>query len=159
SRVDMPPVHELRRVSDGGLVCKLEEADVSALEATGWRRPEVFVAKGRDGATDIWGILCRPQKYDPKKKYPAIEEITAGPAGAFTAKSLAAYRNMMALAELGFIVVQCDGMGTAHRSRAFHDVCWKNIADAGFPDRIAWMKALAAKYAYTDITRVGIYGT
>jgi dipeptidyl aminopeptidase/acylaminoacyl peptidase len=66
---------------------------------------------------------------------------------------------MMALAELGFIVVQCDGMGTAHRSRAFHDVCWKNLADAGFPDRILWMKALAKRYAYVDITRVGIYGT
>ncbi|MFO0969367.1 MAG: prolyl oligopeptidase family serine peptidase [Gemmataceae bacterium] len=159
SRVDMPPVHELRRVSDGSLVCKLEQADVSALEATGWRAPEVFVAKGRDGKTDIWGIVCRPQKHDPKKKYPVIEYIYAGPHGSFTPKSFAAYRNMMALAELGFIVVQCDGMGTAHRSRAFHDVCWKNIADAGFPDRIAWMKALAAKYAYVDVSRVGIYGT
>ena len=106
SRVDMPPVHELRRVSDGSLVCKLEQADVSALEATGWRAPEVFVAKGRDGKTDIWGIVCRPQKHDPKKKYPVIEYIYAGPHGSFTPKSFAAYRNMMALAELGFIVVQ-----------------------------------------------------
>jgi len=159
SRVDMPPVHELRRVADGTLVCKLEQADISALEETGWRAPEVFVAKGRDGKTDIWGIVCRPQKYDPSKKYPVIEYIYAGPHGSFTPKSFAAYRNMMALAELGFIVVQCDGMGTAHRSREFHDVCWKNIADAGFPDRILWMKALAKKYAYVDISRVGIYGT
>ncbi len=66
---------------------------------------------------------------------------------------------MMALAELGFIVVQCDGMGTAHRSRAFHDICWRNVADAGFPDRILWIKALAQKYAYVDVSRVGIYGT
>jgi dipeptidyl aminopeptidase/acylaminoacyl peptidase len=159
SRVDMPPVHELRRVSDGALVCKLDQADISALEATGWRAPEVFVAKGRDDKTDIWGIVCRPQNYDPSKKYPVIEYIYAGPHGSFTPKTFAAYRSMMALAELGFIVVQCDGMGTAHRSRAFHDVCWKNLADAGFPDRILWMKALAAKYAYVDITRVGIYGT
>lgn len=159
SRVDMPPVHELRRVDDGTLVCKLEQADISALEATGWRAPEVFVAKGRDGKTDIWGIVCRPQNFDANKKYPVIEYIYAGPHGSFTPKSFAAYRNMMALAELGFIVVQCDGMGTAHRSRAFHDVCWKNIADAGFPDRILWIKSLAKKYAYIDITRVGIYGT
>jgi dipeptidyl aminopeptidase/acylaminoacyl peptidase len=159
SRVDLPPVHELRRVSDGGLVCKLEQADISALEATGWRAPEVFVAKGRDGKTDIWGIVYRPQRYDAAKKYPVIEFIYAGPHGSFTPKSFAAYRRMMALAELGFIVVQCDGMGTAHRSRACHDVCWKNIADAGFPDRILWIKALAKKYRYVDVTRVGIYGT
>jgi dipeptidyl aminopeptidase/acylaminoacyl peptidase len=159
SRVDMPPVHELRRVSDGTLACKLEQADIAALVATGWRPPEVFVAKARDGQTDIWGIVCRPQKLDPSKKYPVIEYIYAGPHGSFTPKTFAAYRQMAALAELGFIVVQCDGMGTAHRSRAFHDVCWKNIADAGFPDRIAWIKALAKKYTYVDTTRVGIYGT
>ena len=58
----MPPVHELRRCSDGGLVCKLEEADISALKASGWEPPEVFVAKGRDGKTDIWGIICPPQE-------------------------------------------------------------------------------------------------
>jgi hypothetical protein len=159
SRADLPPVHELRRVSDGKLICKLDQADIAALLATGWRAPEVFVAKGRDGTTDIWGIVCRPQNYDPKKKYPVIEYIYAGPHGSFTPKTFAAFRPMMALAELGFIVVQCDGMGTAHRSRAFHDVCWQNVADAGFPDRILWMKALAKKYAYVDISRVGIYGT
>jgi dipeptidyl aminopeptidase/acylaminoacyl peptidase len=159
SRVDMPPAHELRRVSDGSLVCALEQADVSALEETGWKAPEVFVAKGRDGVTDIWGIICRPQHYDPKKKYPVIEYIYAGPHGFHTPKTFAAYRPLQALAELGFIVVQCDGMGTAQRSRAFHDVCWKNLADAGFPDRILWIRAAAKKYAYLDITRVGIYGT
>jgi dipeptidyl aminopeptidase/acylaminoacyl peptidase len=159
SRVDMPFVHELRRVADGALVCTLEQADISALLATGWRAPEVFVAKGRDGKTDIWGIVCRPQNYDASKKYPVIEYIYAGPHGSFTPKTFAPYRQMAALAELGFIVVQCDGMGTAHRSRAFHDVCWKNVADAGFPDRILWIKALAKKYAYVDISRVGVYGT
>jgi dipeptidyl aminopeptidase/acylaminoacyl peptidase len=159
SRVDLPPVHELRRVADGTLICKLDEADIAALLATGWRAPEVFTAKGRDGKTDIWGIVCRPQHFDASKKYPVIEYIYAGPQGSFTPKTFAVYRQMMALAELGFIVVQCDGMGTAHRSRAFHDMCWQNIADAGFPDRILWIKALARKYAYIDITRVGIYGT
>jgi dipeptidyl aminopeptidase/acylaminoacyl peptidase len=159
SRVDMAPVHELRRALDGSKVCGLEKADVSALEATGWRYPEVFVAKGRDGKTDIWGIVYRPQNYDAGKKYPVIEYIYAGPHNSHVPKSFAAYRQMAALAELGFIVVQIDGMGTGNRSRAFHDVCWKNLADAGFPDRILWIKALAQKYAYLDITRVGIYGT
>jgi dienelactone hydrolase len=159
SRVDMPPAHELRRVSDGTLVCKLEQADVSALEATGWKPPEVFVAKGRDGRTDIWGIVYRPQNYDPKKKYPVIELIYAGPHDSHVPKRFTPRLQAAGLAELGFIVVQIDGMGTANRSRAFHDVCWKNLADAGFPDRILWMKELAKKYDSVDISRVGIFGT
>jgi dipeptidyl aminopeptidase/acylaminoacyl peptidase len=66
---------------------------------------------------------------------------------------------MHQLAELGFIVVQIDGMGTSHRSKAFHDVCWKDLKDAGFPDRIAWMKAAAAEKPWMDLERVGVYGT
>jgi dienelactone hydrolase len=159
SRVDMAPVHELRRTSDGSKVCDLEKADISALIQTGWRFPEVFVAKGRDGRTDIWGIAYRPQKLDPAKTYPVIEYIYAGPHSSHTPKKFAAYRQMAALAELGFIVVQMDGMGTGNRSRAFHDICWKNLADAGFPDRILWIKAFAKQYTYADIERVGIYGT
>jgi dipeptidyl aminopeptidase/acylaminoacyl peptidase len=159
SRVDLPPVHELRRVADGKLVCKLDEADVTDLLATGWRPPEVFASKGRDGTTDIWGIVVRPQHFDPARKYPVVEYIYAGPHSSHVPKTFASYRSMEALAALGFIVVQIDGMGTANRSRAFHDVCWKNLADAGFPDRILWIKALARKYAYVDVTRVGIYGT
>jgi dipeptidyl aminopeptidase/acylaminoacyl peptidase len=87
-----------------------------------------------------------------------IENIYAGPQGSFVPKSFSAYNQMQSQAELGFIVVQIDGMGTSNRSKAFHDVAWKNLGDAGFPDRILWHKALAAKYSYYDITRVGIYG-
>ena len=120
----------------------------------------MFVAKGRDGKTDIWGVIFRPTNFDPTKKYPVIENIYAGPQGSFVPKTFArlqpACRRM---AELGFIVVQIDGMGTSNRSKAFHDVAWKNLGDAGFPDRILWHKAVAAKYPYYDITRVGIYGT
>ena len=47
--------------------------------------------------------------------------------------------NMTSLAELGFIVVMVDGMGTSFRSRAFENVCYKNLKDAGLPDHIAWM--------------------
>jgi dipeptidyl aminopeptidase/acylaminoacyl peptidase len=159
SRVDLPPVTELRKVEDGKLVCKLEEADISALRETGWKAPERFVAKGRDGKTDIYGVIHRPSNFDPKKKYPVIEDIYAGPQGAFVPKRFSAFHFPQALAELGFIVVQIDGMGTSYRSKAFHDVCWKNLGDAGFPDRIRWIKAAAAKYPSFDLNRVGIYGT
>jgi len=159
SRVDQPPLHELRRVADGKRVCELEQADVSQLRESGWQPPEVFVAKGRDGQTEIWGIICRPRDFDPTRKYPILEDIYAGPQGSFVPKSFSGSRQYESLTELGFIVVKIDGMGTAHRSKAFHDVCWKNLKDAGLPDRIAWIKAAAAKYPSMDLNRVGVYGT
>ena len=154
-----PPVTELRKTADASLVMKLEQADISQYLSLGFQLPEIFKAKGRDGKTDIWGIVYRPAKFDPKKKYPIIENIYAGPQDSFVPKAFRHYGEMQSIAELGFIVVQMDGMGTANRSKAFHDVCWKNLADGGFPDRIAWMKSLATKYSYVDSTRVGVYGT
>nr|WP_169852999.1 prolyl oligopeptidase family serine peptidase [Anaerohalosphaera lusitana] len=158
SRVDMPGVHELRRSEDGELVCELERADWSTLLATGWQVPERFAAKGRDGETDIYGVIWRPTNFDASKKYPVIESIYAGPHGFFTPKGFRSYYGQQRLAELGFIVVKCDGMGTNGRSKAFHDVCWKNLKDSGFPDRIAWMKAAAKDRPWMDVSRVGIYG-
>jgi dipeptidyl aminopeptidase/acylaminoacyl peptidase len=159
SMVNVPPVTKLRRSSDGKEIALLEEADVSYYKTTGVSPPEVFVAKGRDGVTDIWGIISRPSDYDPTKKYPVLENIYAGPHDSFVPKSFVPYSEMQSLAELGFVVVMIDGMGTANRSKAFHDVCWQNLADAGLPDRILWIKALAKKYPYVDAERVGIYGT
>ena len=160
SQVNVPPVNELRRTADGKLITVLEKADVSAWQATGVPFPVPFTAKGRDGKTDIWGVMCRPSNFDSTKTYPVIENIYAGPHDAFVPKSFMSYYiDMQSLADLGFIVVQIDGMGTANRSKAFHDVCWKNLADAGFPDRILWIKALARQYPFVDTSRVGLYGT
>jgi len=125
SRVDLPPVMQLRRSEDKKVVMELEKADISGLLKAGWRAPEVFVSKGRDGKTDIWGIIIRPTNFSPKKKYPVIEYIYAGPHDSFVPKNFIAWNQMMAQAEIGFIVVQIDGMGTSNRSKAFHDVCWK----------------------------------
>jgi dipeptidyl aminopeptidase/acylaminoacyl peptidase len=159
SRVDVAPVCVLRQASDGKIVMDVEKADITGLVKAGWRAPEVFAAKGRDGQTDIWGIIVRPMNFDKSKKYPVIENIYAGPQDSFVPKSFMAWNGMMSLAELGFIIVQIDGMGTSNRSKAFHDVCWKNLGDAGLPDRILWHKAVAARYPSYDISRVGIYGT
>ena len=159
SLVNVPPVTWLRRSADGKAIALLENADVSYYKTTGVSPPEVFVAKARDGVTDIWGIVSRPSDYDPAKKYPVLENIYAGPHDSFVPKSFVPYSEMQSLAELGFIVVMIDGMGTANRSKAFHDLCWQNLADAGLPDRILWIKALAQKYPYVDTERVGIYGT
>jgi dipeptidyl aminopeptidase/acylaminoacyl peptidase len=159
SRVDAAPVTELRRASDGKLVLTLETGGLAALEEEGWRAPERFVAKGRDGKTDIHGVIFRPTNFDPKKKYPVVEEIYAGPTEFHApARFQAVHDPIQPLAELGFVVVVIDGMGTNWRSKAFHDVCHKNLADGGFPDRVAWLKAAAAKYPEMDLSRVGIYG-
>lgn len=159
SSVDKAPVAVLRQAKDGKVVMPLEKADISRLEAEGWKAPEVFVAKGRDGQTDMWGLIVRPTHFDPDKKYPVIEYIYQGPGDQYVPKTFTAYnRYMTSLAELGFIVVMVDGMGTSFRSRAFENVCYKNLKDAGLPDHIAWIKAAARKYAYMDIDRVGIYG-
>ncbi len=158
SRADLPPTTELHRTTDGSLVCPLEKPSLDPLLTTGWRTPEQFVAKGRDGTTDIYGIIYRPTNFDPAKKYPVIENIYAGPQDSFVPKSFERLNDKMRLAELGFIVVQIDGMGTSNRSKAFHDVCWHNLGDAGFPDRIAWIKAAAEKEPAMDLSRVGIYG-
>ena len=159
SRVDLPPVNELRRSEDGKLVCKLEEADASELLATGWKAPERFVAKGRDGVTDIYGVIYRPDEFRPAQEISGHRGHLRRPAGFVRAQGVqpAALRSRN-WPNCGFIVVQIDGMGTSNRSKKFHDVCWKNLADAGFPDRILWIKAAAAKYPYMDLTRVGIYG-
>ncbi len=158
SRVDMPPVTELRDAESGKLVCVLEKADATALNAAGWTTPERFTAKGRDGKTDIFGIIIKPSNFDPAKKYPVVEEIYAGPHGYFVPKEWGLQSRQHAIAELGFIVVQIDGGGTNWRSRAFHDVAWRNLKDAGFPDRIAWMRAAAGTRPWMDLTRIGIYG-
>ncbi|HZX11481.1 MAG TPA: DPP IV N-terminal domain-containing protein, partial [Acidobacteriota bacterium] len=142
SRVDIPPVMELHRTSDQKVLMKVEKVDIQELISAGWKTPEVFVAKGRDGKTDIWGIINRPMNFNPEKKYPVVEYIYAGPHGSFVPKTFSPCNRMQPLAEMGFIVVQIDGMGTSNRSKAFHDVCWKDLGDAGFPDRILWHQAV-----------------
>ena len=156
SRADAPPVHEWRLCEDGSKIAEIESVDAGELLATGWRMPERFVAKGRDGKTDIHGILIKPSHFDPTKHYPIVEQIYAGPPSSYAPKKFGILSKQHQLAELGFIVVQVDGMGTNDRGKAFHDVCWKNLKDAGFPDRIAWIKAAAATRPWMDLTRVGI---
>ena len=159
SKVDMAPITELRSTKDGSLIETLEKADISRLLANGWRAPEVFKAKGRDGQTEMWGIIQRPVNFDASKKYPVIEYIYAGPGDAYTPKNFVSYNwNTHSLAELGFIVVQLDAMGTSWRGKKFEEICYKNLKDAGFPDRELWIKAAAKQYPYMDINHVGIFG-
>ena len=158
SRVDQAPITELRHSKDGALIAELDRQKTLAL--FGDRKLTTrFSAKGRDGKTDIWGIIHWPKDFDPDRKYPVVENIYAGPHDHHVPMRFSTgYRTQHRIADEGIIVVQIDGMGTAWRSKAFHDVCFKNLRDGGFPDRIAWIKAAAKKYPQMDVSRVGIYG-
>lgn len=159
SKVDQAPIAVLRDAKNGKIRMQLDKADISALLANDWKAPEVFSAKGRDGKTDMWGVIYRPSNFDPSKKYPVIEYIYSRPGDQYVPKTFSSYNWWMtSLAELGFIVVQVDGMTTSFRSKEFEEVCYKNLKDAGLPDHIAWIKAAAQKYPYMDIDRVGIFG-
>ncbi|MFN6400967.1 MAG: prolyl oligopeptidase family serine peptidase [Planctomycetota bacterium] len=157
SRVDMPPVHEVRSAQNGELVVELERSSTEGLW-TDSSQPIRFSAKGRDGTTDIYGILVRPRIIEPGKKYPVIENIYAGPQDSFVPKAYSALSEYHALADQGFVVVKIDGMGTSNRSKAFHDVSYRNLSDGGFPDRILWMQQAAREYPEMDLEHVGIYG-
>ena len=160
SRPDLPAVSALRRTKDGSQVRTLEQTDTSELTKAGWKAPEPFHGKARDGTTDLYGLIWKPSNFDPSKKYPIVEQVYTGPQGFFVPKTFgAALRNgQQQIAELGFIAVMVDGRGTTGRSRAFHEFSYHNLGGA-FEDHVEMIKQMAAKFPYMDIERVGIYGT
>lgn len=153
------PVSTLRRTADGTVLMPLEEADVSGLEEVGWRPPEVFTVKARDGVTDIHGLIYFPDNVDPAAKYPVIDHIYPGPqVGSVGSWSFKSGGEDFSLAKLGFVVIQLDHMGTPQRSKAFHDVYYGDFNDNGLPDHVTAIKQLAARYPFMDLDRIGIYG-
>ena len=154
-----PPITVLRN-NNGEKVLGLEEADISGLVQSGWIPPMSFTVKARDGITDLYGLLFKPANFDPNKKYPVINYIYPGPqSGSVGGRSFSASRrDNQALANLGFIVVSIDAMGTPMRSKSFHAAYYGNMGDNGLPDQVAGMKQLAERYPWIDLERAGIYG-
>jgi dipeptidyl-peptidase-4 len=159
SKPDLAPVAVLRDAG-GKLLSTLEKADVSRLAATGWKPPMPFTVKARDGVTDLYGLMYTPSNFDPARKYPIINHIYPGPqTGSVGSRNFAAARqDAQALAELGFVLVEIDGMGTPWRSKKFHDAYFGDMGDNTLPDQVAGMKELAARHPWIDIDRAGIYG-
>ena len=159
SNPDAAPVAVVRDAS-GKLMATVEKADISKLMASGWKPPVPFSVKARDGVTDLYGLMFVPTTLDATKKYPIVNHIYPGPqAGSVGSRSFSAARgDAQALAELGFVVVEIDGMGNPTRSKKFHDAYYANMGDNTLPDQVAGMKQLAARYPYVDIDRAGIYG-
>jgi dipeptidyl-peptidase 4 len=160
SRVNAAPVSVVRR-ADGRAVRTIEEADISRLLASGWTHPVPFSAKARDGVTDLYGVMYLPSNFDASRRYPIINNNYPGPqAGSVGPRTFSAVRrgNTQALAELGFIVVQIDALGSPIRSLPFQAHYHADLADNGLPDQIAVMRQLAERHAWIDLSRVGIYG-
>jgi dipeptidyl aminopeptidase/acylaminoacyl peptidase len=165
SRPDTPPVSVLRDRA-GRVVMELETADVSALEEMGWSPPRVFEYKARDGVTSVWGLMYTPSDFDSTKVYPVVEYIYPGPfigsVGTWNfgggPLGVVLRGDQDALAELGFVVLQMDHMGTSLRSKAMLDHYWGNMGDNGLPDHVAALRQLGARHDFLDLDRVGIYG-
>ncbi len=154
------PAVAVLRDDTGKLLATLERADIAKLTAAGWKPPTSFTVKARDGVTDLYGLMFKPTNFDAAKKYPIINHIYPGPqTGSVGSRSFSAARaDCQALAELGFIVVEIDGMGTPWRSKKFHEAYFGNLGDNTLPDQVTGMKQLAQRYAWIDLDRAGIYG-
>jgi len=155
-----PPVTVLRRADDGGTIATVAKADITRLQAAGWTPPTPITVKARDGRTDLYGLMFKPSRFDPSKKYPIVDYIYPGPqTGSVGSRSFSAARvDHQALAELGFIVVAIDGLGTPWRSKSFHDAFGGDIGDNTLPDQVAALRELGKRYAWIDLDRVGVWG-
>ena len=156
----IPPVTVLRDREDGRSLLTIEEADISRLQESGWQPPMPFSVKARDGETDLYGLLFRPMNFDSDQSYPIVNYLYPGPqSGSVGSRSFrASHRDLQAIAELGFVVVELDAMGTPGRSKTFHEAYYGNMGDNGLPDQITGIRQLADRYPWMDIDKVGIYG-
>jgi dipeptidyl aminopeptidase/acylaminoacyl peptidase len=154
------PATTVVRDSDGKTVMEVAKQDISKLLAYGWVPPVPIKVKGRDGKTDLYGLMFRPSHFDASKKYPIVNNVYPGPqTGSCGSREFSAsHRDMQSLAELGFVVVCIDGMGTPWRSKTFHEAYYGNLGDNTIPDQVSGMKDLAAQYPFIDLDRVGMYG-
>ncbi|GLQ48963.1 DPP IV N-terminal domain-containing protein [Dyella flava] len=160
STTTTPPVTVLRDANDGHIIATVAKADIKRLLATGWQPPVPFTVKARDGKTDLYGLMFKPTHFDPQKKYPIVDYIYPGPqtGSVETFGFTPSHYDNQSLAELGFIVVAIDGMGTPWRSKSFHDTWYGNMGDNTLPDQVTAIKQLAQRYPWIDLDRVGIWG-
>ncbi|HBK47451.1 MAG TPA: S9 family peptidase [Xanthomonadaceae bacterium] len=156
----VPTVTLLRSADDGTALAPVARADIRRLQAAGWVPPQPITVKARDGKTDLYGLMFKPSHFDPSKKYPLIDYIYPGPqTGSVRGRSfLAGHGDNQSLAELGFIVVAIDGMGTPWRSKSFHDAWYGDMGDNTLPDQVAGIRELARRHPWIDLDRIGIWG-
>ena len=155
------PAKSVVRDREGKVVMSIADEDIAKLVASGWKPLEPITTKARDGKADLYGFMFKPSDIDESKRYPIVEWVYPGPqvgSCGDTRRFTPSHRDMQSLAELGFVVVCVDGLGTPNRSKSFHDALFGDLADNTIPDQVAAVKQLAAKYPWIDGERVGIYG-
>lgn len=154
------PQKSVIRNNNGKIIVVLESTDISELIATDWQAPEAFIVKDRNGQFDIHGLMYKPSNFDSSKSYPVVNYIYPGPqTGSIGSRSFQASRgDKQAMAELGFILIEIDALGTPMRSKSFHEFYYGNMGDSGVPDQISAIKQLAVQYSWIDLNRVGIWG-
>ena len=154
-----PPTSILKD-KNGKTLLQLSISNVDKLQSNGWQEPIEFKVKARDDKTDLYGLLYLPSYYKTDKKYPVLNYIYPGPQSGSVGNYsfMVARRDFQALAELGFVVVAVDAMGTPGRSKSFHDAYYGNMGDNGLPDNIKTIQQLSKKYTAMDLSKVGIWG-
>jgi dienelactone hydrolase len=159
STVDEPTVSVVRELKTGKIVHEISKADISNLQKRGYKSPTPFYATAKDGETTIYGIFFLPTTFDSTNNYPIIDYTYTGPHIDITPKTFKAglIGLQQPMAELGFVVVTVDGLGTAGRGKVFNDVSYNNLGD-GTTDHVVAIKELAANYSYMNVDKVGIFG-
>jgi dipeptidyl aminopeptidase/acylaminoacyl peptidase len=157
STINIPTKTVLRDSKRGKILAELTTADVSDVRAKGWQSPEVFQLTAKDNKTTIYGAIWKPTNFDPNKNYPIIDHTYTGPHTQVFPKSFDRGFMNQSLAELGFIVVMIDGLGTSGRSKEFHDHSYKNMEN-NLEDHVLAIKFLGEKYTWVNTEKVGIFG-
>jgi len=159
STPDQPSRYILRDSKNGKTLTELTKANIDPLIAMNYHFPETFNCIARDGATTMYGAIWKPTNFDSTKKYPVIDQTYTGPHTFMFPRNFfsSIARSNQALAELGFVVITVDGMGTANRSKAFHNVSYKNMGK-NLLDHVIAIRELGKRYTWIDTSRVGIFG-
>jgi len=155
STVNVETTTALRELESGEIIMELGHADVSLLD--GWTPPEIFTALARDGETTLYGTLWKPSNFDPEKKYPILELSYTGPHTQLFPTVFSRAFLLQSYAELGFVAIVVDGLGSSGRSKQFHNYSYKNLG-GNLEDHVGAIRQLGERYSWIDTTRVGIFG-
>ncbi|MFT6209302.1 MAG: dipeptidyl aminopeptidase/acylaminoacyl peptidase, partial [Colwellia sp.] len=161
-RAATPTTAEISRVRavSNNKELAIETMDISQLKASGWQAPVEFIVKDRNGKNDIYGLMYKPTNFDASQSYPVVNYLYPGPqVGSIRGRHFRSARgDNQAIAELGFIVIEIDALGTPGRSKTFHEFYYGNMGDSGIPDQVSAIEQLAKRHNWIDATRVGIWG-
>jgi len=159
SRMDLAPTSVVRDGVTGKQLAKLEEMDLSKLKELGFKFAETFSVKAADGVTELYGNLWKPVNFDSTNRYPVVVYVYPGPQTEGMTTGFSVRQPLLQLAQLGFVVVEVGHRGGSPlRSLAYHRFGYYNMRDYALADKKSSIEQLAARHAYIDLSKVGIFG-